>query len=119
MSSVTLLLLLQFYSITVSVQPYLPLVMGDEGKVITLAVCREFLVTQERTFTKLVQILTDDIKSEKKLIKTNINDLKVSAQFSYTMIDELKAKVHRIEGHPIIIIIIYLFTVGTTITTKS
>lgn len=70
----------------------------DNEEVITLSVCRELLATQEKTFTKLVQILTDDIKCEIRLIKTDINDLKASAQFSNSMIEELKVKVHRIEG---------------------
>ena len=65
---------------------------------VTLAVCNQLLEMQEKSFRTLVTMLTDNIKQEIKELRSDINDLKTSAQFSAKEIEDLQVKVEFLEG---------------------
>eukprot|EP00112_Aurelia_sp_Birch-Aquarium-sp1_P002120 Seg1230.2 transcript_id=Seg1230.2/GoldUCD/mRNA.D3Y31 product="hypothetical protein" protein_id=Seg1230.2/GoldUCD/D3Y31 len=71
--------------------------MTTGSEFVTLAVCNQLLEMQEKSFRTLVSMLTDNIKQEIKELRSDIGDLKTSAQFSAKEIDDLQVKVQFLE----------------------
>ena len=65
---------------------------ADEGKTdfVTLDVLKQMLEIQERSYRSMISLLTDDIKLEVRSLKKDVEDLKVSLQFSQAQFDDHK-----------------------------
>ena len=62
------------------------------SEVVSLAVVRELLVTQERAFRQSIELFTTIIKEEVSLLRKKVEDLKASLNFLQKDLDDLKAK---------------------------
>ena len=56
----------------------------------SLAVVKELLETQDRSYRTTLQIFVEDMKQELRTIRKDVEDLKVSLQFSQGEIQDLK-----------------------------
>ena len=66
--------------------------MEGEGKMdfITLDVLKQILEIQERSYRSVISVLTDGIKLEIRTLKKDVEDLKISLQFSQAQFDDHK-----------------------------
>ena len=73
---------------------------ADEGKTdfITLDVLKQMLEIQERSYRSMISMLTDDIKLEIRSLKKDVEDLKVSLQFSQAQFDDHKKTVDTVKS---------------------
>ena len=67
------------------------------SEVISLAVVRELLVTQERAFRQSIELFTTSIKEEVSFLRKEAKDLKASLNFSQKDLDDLKGKFFQAE----------------------
>ena len=65
---------------------------------ITLAVCKELLEVQEKSFRTLVTMLSNDMKSDINQLKSDIIDIKNSLQYSGKDIDVLQKKINDLDS---------------------
>ena len=73
--------------------------MGEtDNKFVTLKMVKSLLEAQANAFKSAFQIMFQNIKEETKAIKTDIGDLKNSAQFSSGQVDNLQVKLKSIEN---------------------
>jgi len=71
--------------------------MGEDKDFVTLKPVNSLLEAQVNAFKSAFQMMFQDVKEELKAIKTDIGDLKNSAQFSMGQVDDLQEKVKSIE----------------------
>ena len=71
--------------------------MGEDKDFVTLKPVNSLLEAQVSPFKSAFQMMFQDVKEELKAIKTDIGDLKNSAQFSMGQIGDLQEKVKSIE----------------------
>ena len=73
---------------------------ADEGKTdfVTLDVLKQMLEIQERSYRSMISMLTDDIKLEVRSLKKDVEDLKVSLQFSQAQFDDHKKTVDTVKS---------------------
>lgn len=64
---------------------------------VTLAVVKELLAVQLDSFRSSVQLLVNQINEEIKFVKTEVNELKASAQYSSRDIDDIKSNLKFVE----------------------
>ena len=67
------------------------------SEVVSLAVVRELLVTQERAFRQSIELFTTIIKEEVSFLRKEVEDLKASLNFSQKDLDDLKGKFFQAE----------------------
>ena len=60
---------------------------------ITLAVCKELLNIQDKSFRSLVTMLSNDTKTKIKQLESDVIDIKYSLQFSGKDIDDLQKRI--------------------------
>ena len=65
---------------------------------LTIDICKEFLAMQEQSYTKLVKMLAEYLRNEIRLIRNEVNDLKVSAQFQSNTIDGIEKAIKKLNG---------------------
>ena len=70
---------------------------GNKSEFVTLNIINQILETQDRAYRNTLQIFMDDMKSEIRILCKDVEDLKVSLQFSQGQIDDLK-KVAKEDG---------------------
>ena len=63
---------------------------GDNHEHITLDIIREMMEIQERSYRSTLQFLVDDMKSELKVVRKDVDELKLSSQFVSSKFDDLK-----------------------------
>ena len=63
---------------------------GNKSEFVILNIINEILETQDRAYRNMLQIFMDDMKSEIRILRKDVEDLKVSLQFSQGQIDDLK-----------------------------
>ena len=75
--------------------------MEGEGKTdfVTLDVLKQMLEIQERSYRSMISMLTDDIGLEVRTLKKDVEDLKVSLQFSQAQFDDHKKNVDQNGGN--------------------
>ena len=73
---------------------------ADEGKTdfVTLDVLKQMLEIQERSYRSMISLLSDDIKLEVRSLKKDVEDLKVSLQFSQAQFDDHKKTVDTVKS---------------------
>ena len=73
---------------------------ADEGKTdfATLDVLKQMLEIQEHSYRSMISMLTDDIKLEVRSLKKDVEDLKVSLQFSQAQFDDHKKTVDTVKS---------------------
>ena len=59
---------------------------------VTLTMCRELMDTQAKAYKDLLLILVDNVKSDMKDLRREIDELKVAAQFSSSKLDDISNK---------------------------
>ena len=62
----------------------------SKSEFVTLNIIKQILQTQDRANRNTLQIFMDDMKSEIRILRKDVEDLKVSLQFSQGQIDDLK-----------------------------
>ena len=67
------------------------------SEVLSLAVVRELLVTQERAFRQSIELFSTSIKEEVSFLRKEVKDLKASLNFSQKDLDDLKGKFFQAE----------------------
>ena len=55
---------------------------GNKSEFVTLSITNQILETQDRAYRNTLQIFMDDMKSEIRILRKDVEDLKVSLQFS-------------------------------------
>ena len=63
---------------------------GDNHEHITLDIIREMMEIQERSYRSTLQFLVDDMKSEIKAVRKDVDELKLSSQFVSSKFDDLR-----------------------------
>ena len=63
---------------------------GNKSEFVTLNIINQILETQDCAYRNTLQILMDDMKSEIRILRKDVEDLKVSLQFSQGQIDDMK-----------------------------
>ena len=63
---------------------------GNKSEFVTLNIINQILETQDRAYRNTLQIFMDDMKSEIRILRKDVEDLKVSLQFSQGQIDDMK-----------------------------
>ena len=63
---------------------------GNKSEFVTLNIINQILETQDRAYRNTLQIFMDDMKSEIRILRKDVEDLKVSLQFSQGQIGDLK-----------------------------
>ena len=73
---------------------------AGEGKTdfVTLDVLKQMLEIQERSYRSMISMLTNDIKLEVRSLKKDVEDLKVSLQFSQAQFDDHKKIVDTVKS---------------------
>ena len=64
---------------------------------VTLSVVKELLAVQLESFRSSVQMLVSQINEEIKSVKSDVNDLKASAQYSSRDVDDIKISLKAVE----------------------
>ena len=64
---------------------------------VTLTMCRELMDTQAKAYKDLVLILVDNLKSDMKDLRREIDELKAAAQFSSSNLDDISKKLRDLE----------------------
>ena len=64
--------------------------MEGKSEYVSLAVVKELLETQDRSYRTTLQIFVEDLKQKVRTIRKYIEDVKVSLQFSKGEIQDLK-----------------------------
>ena len=69
--------------------------MEGKPEYVSLTVVKELLETQDRSYRTTLHIFVKDMKQELRMIRKDVEDLKVSLQFSQGKIQDLKEKLDR------------------------
>ena len=64
---------------------------------VTLSVVKELLAVQLESFRSSVQLLVSQINEDIKSVKSDVNDLKASAQYSSRDVDDIKISLKAVE----------------------
>lgn len=73
--------------------------MADEKEIPMREYVKELLAVQDRCYRNMVQMFVDGFNSELKSLKQEVNDLKLSLQFSQKELDEAKSKIGSLEAN--------------------
>ena len=65
---------------------------------VTIDICKEVLAMQEQSYTKLVKMVAEDLRNEIRLIRNEVNNLKVSAHFQSTTVDGIEKAIKKLNG---------------------
>ena len=63
----------------------------------TLAVCKELIELQDKSFRHLVQVLTDELRRDMRSISSDLHELKVSLQYSQKDIVNLENRLKSVQ----------------------
>ena len=79
--------------------------MDGKPEYVTLAIVKELLEAQDRSYRTTLQLLMDDMKQEIRNLRKDVENVKLSLQFSQGEIDaqkqhfeDTKAKYEHLEG---------------------
>ena len=64
---------------------------------VTLAVCKELIELQDKSFRHLVQVLTDELRRDMRSISSDLHELKASLQYSQKDIVNLENRLKSVE----------------------
>ena len=66
-------------------------------KYVALAVCKELIELQDKSFRHLVQVLTDELRRDMRSISSDLHELKASLQYSQKDIVNLENRLKSVE----------------------
>ena len=64
---------------------------------VTLAVCKELIEMQDKSFRHLVQVLTDELRRDMRSISSDLHESKASLQYSQKDIVNLENRLKSVE----------------------
>ena len=68
----------------------------ENSEFVTLAILKEMLAAQERAYKTTTQLLVDDMRSEIRLLHSEVDELKESVKFTSAKYEELKENYKRL-----------------------
>ena len=70
----------------------------ENSEFVTLAILKEMLAAQERAYKTTTQLLVDDMRSEIRSLRSEVDELKESVKFTSAKYGELKEKSQKVES---------------------